>query len=579
MPGEGLFPGDLVDRKPVFLKKERKNAGLTLRAVTRKKNGVVFPVEIVTKLVKIGGETFRFAYIRDLSGFFEKDRGKAADVGKNYYFTRNLPDPVEIPELVFETDVNGIVQSVNKYFFELTGYKEEDIKKGLNIVELVQPELKDIARERVRRLFAGEKLESNEYIARKKDGTAIPIMVHSEAIEENGTIKGMRTHVIDLTDHKRLENNLINMERFHALGELSGSIMHDISNILFIIHGFVDLELASGDDYAGHPEYKECLERIKKAARDGTDILKRIHDFNRESSPQEPESISVNDSVEEVVELLRPEWETGASEKNTGISIEKHLETIPRIHAKPAEIKEVLSNLIINAIEAIDGDGVITITTSYRDGFIIISIADTGVGMSEDIQAKVFDSFFSTKGEKGTGLGLYVSRNIVQKYCGEIHVESREGVGSTFRVILPVKKEDKVPVTEQEPVDAKKYTILVIDDEKNVCEIMDEFLSMEGYTVLTARNGTEGVKLLDREAYDVVITDLNMPDITGLDVAEYVKKKSPRTSVIILTGWGNESNELEQCTALIERVIAKPVDFNYLRETLHEVLREKNPKP
>jgi CheY-like chemotaxis protein len=222
--------------------------------------------------------------------------------------------------------------------------------------------------------------------------------------------------------------------------------------------------------------------------------------------------------------------------------------------------------------------GTVTVATGLSDGFVDISVADTGTGMSEETKRRLFEPFFTTKKSRGTGIGMSVSYALVTKFGGRILVESKMGAGTTVRILLPPalfarQAEPHVAETARTRAPkkpAKSRRILVVDDEENICEILHEYLSLGGHEVMTASIGEDGLRLLEHHTFDIVITDLNMPRVSGWEIARRVKHKSPSTLTIMLTGWGTNIEELNSREPVVDRLLFKPVNFPRLSAIIAE---------
>ena len=436
---------DITDKLPDLFKEELKSGGIVIKGTLKKKKGHLFPVEILTKLIEIDGKKCRFAVIHDLSKYQEIKTNTAVPYDKIKTLASLLPELIDEPEIIFDTDVNGYVTSANEYFFNLSGYTNEDIKKGLKLVHLVSPESRKKVKKTFKKVLKGESLEINEYKAIKKDGSFIHVMVYSTPIELHNEIIGIRTLALDITEHKNIEKKLVTMEKFTVLGELSGGVVHDIKNILAIILGYMELSIKKTRNY---PECKLCvdlLKKMKRAALDGSCILKRIQNVSENSEYRKSDPVQINNLIEEVLEFLEPVFENKAKIKGITITVEKNLSPIPPVQARPAELREAFNNIIINSIDAMHCDGTITIDTTDDDYYVIISISDTGKGMSKKTISTVFDPFFTTKEHDGTGLGLFATQRIINKYGGKIEVLSEEGDGSTFKIFLPAENKKTTP--------------------------------------------------------------------------------------------------------------------------------------
>ena len=566
-----LMTNDITDKSPENLTNEHKRDGFISRGTNKKKNGEIFSVEIFTKLIEVNDNTFRWTTIHDLTYYKDPNDNTIISDEKIKDMAQLLPELIGEPEIIIETDLKGYIKYVNRLFFEKSGYTKDDIEKGLKFEQLLLPELRKEAKKRFKKNLKGEFFEINEYTGLRKDGSTLPVMVFGKRIESNGQIKGALIFAIDITAHKRIEKDLVNMEKFHVLGEMSGGVIHDINNILTMILGYV--EIASKKDYKHHECIicKKIIDKIKQAALDGSQIVKRIQNSTHLSKEQQCEPINMNEVVDEVVELLRPKWDNNYLTREINLNVVKKLNPIPPVTGNSAELREVLSNIIINSIESMPHGGSIIINTSLDNEYVIVSVSDTGTGLSEETKLNIFKPFFTTK-DKGTGIGLYVSQSIAKKFGGDIMFESKEGDGTIFKVSLPAlkEKEAKKPRVPLSATGTKKFNFLIIDDEINICDLLTDFLTTEGHTVNYTQNGKEGLVLFETHLQDIVITDLNIPEMSGLEIARLIKEKSPKTIIIMLTGENISTEKINKEKELIDYFLYKPIDFRKLSQVINQ---------
>ncbi len=421
-----------------------------------------------------------------------------------------------------------------------------------------------------RRLLDGEWFDAFEYTILRKDGTSFPAMISLTLMASKDNTPVVRGIALDMSEHKRIEENLLIREKLNVLGEIAGGVVHNFNNILSVILGQIDLfALDTADE-----KTRALIGKIHQAALDGAEMVKRIRNFSTVSDLSEAEAVDVNGIIADVIEYMKPRL----ANPDLPIELSAAPGSVPPVRFVPFELREVLSNLIINSIDAMPGGGSVIVTTSLSDGFVSISVADTGTGMSEETRRRLFEPFFTTKKSRGTGIGMSVSYALVTKFGGRILVDSAPGAGTTVRILLP-----PAPFTKHmEPRAAEKAAprtpkragtprrILVIDDEANICEILDEYLSRGGHDVATASSGEEGMEILKRRTFDILITDLNMPRVSGWELARRVKHDSPSTLTIMLTGWGTNIEELNSREPVVDRLLFKPVNFASLSAIIAE---------
>lgn len=366
---------------------------------------------------------------------------------------------------------------------------------------------------------------------------------------------------------------LLQQERLRALGQMASGIAHDINNALVPIVGYSELllELGSG-------EVRQYAELIHRAATDIMHIVERLRAFYRPRQPNEQlEPVNLNHVTLEAVELTKPKWYDMAQREGITIEVKYEFdEGLPPIAAIGAEVREALINLILNAADAIiakrSDHGTITLKTGSKDSWAFIEVQDDGIGMDEETKQRALEPFYSTKGERGTGLGLPVVYGIMQRHEGMIEIESELGVGTKIRLLFPMRTIDRPTSAEELQREMPKLKILLIDDDFKVLSTVSDMLRGLGHTVDVADGGEAGLRkfydaLAAGSPYELVITDLGMPIVSGVEVVRKVKGASPNTPVIVLTGWGREEIPREA-----DSIMSKPIKLRELREAIANIV-------
>jgi len=396
----------------------------------------------------------------------------------------------------------------------------------------------------------------------------------------------------DITEREEMEEKLFQTEKFSALGKLSGGIAHDFNNILAAILGRVQLLNRSlGDiptkEWSGSmANLKRGLEIIEKATLDGKEILHRLQGFYRVRRDDKNFSqINLNKVVNHALEFTRVKWKDEAELKGIKYKIQKELSPLPYISGCSTELREVMINLINNALDAMPKGGKIKIETLMEDSYIKIMLQDNGIGISEAIKNKIFDPFFTTKGHQSSGLGLSVSYGIIKRHKGEIIVNSMEGQGTTFAIKIPLlkkeekqkekKKKEKREKSKTKSIESKNANILVIEDEDEVRSVLFDILTSHGHKVLTASQGNKGIELFKKNNFDMVLTDLGMPGISGWQVAREVKRINPRVPVGIITGWQIQMEESMVKERGVDIIVNKPFRIEQVLKLVQEGLKTK----
>jgi CheY-like chemotaxis protein len=358
-------------------------------------------------------------------------------------------------------------------------------------------------------------------------------------------------------------------------------VAHDFNNTLAGILGRAQLMLMKTQD----PEVVRNLRIIVKSAQDGAHTVKRIQDFARQRRDKNFELVAVDQLLLETVEITRPRWKNAAEANNVQIRFESRISTNAFIMGDESELREVLVNIIFNAVDAMPEGGQIALAAEEEGGSVSISISDTGTGMTEEVRSRIFDPFFTTKGKAGLGLGLAVSYGIVSRHEGAFDVESEVGRGTTFRVTLPKVEAEAKPRQEVKdspqpsapvllPFRARKLRVLVVDDEAPLREIIGEMLQREGHEVRLAEGGRQALELFDAESFDAVFTDIGMPGMNGWELARSIRARDGRVPIAVITGWGNAVGMQEQSEAGVNWVVTKPFTAARISELTHEVAHQ-----
>jgi signal transduction histidine kinase/CheY-like chemotaxis protein len=369
---------------------------------------------------------------------------------------------------------------------------------------------------------------------------------------------------------EQLEGELIKTERLRALGEMSGGVAHDFNNILGAILGRAQLLLEKVED----PYLVKGIQVIEKAALDGSETVRRIQEFTRVHADNTSfVEMDVNQVLEDALEFTRSKWKNEADAKGISIVLQCNFARLPPIIGDPAGLREVFTNLIINAVDAMPRGGILRISTMLEDEFVIVEIADTGIGMSPEVQKRIFDPFFTTKGTRGSGLGLSICYGIISRHMGEIRVKSQVGSGSTFSLILPINLSRKRVESKTRLIpELIAARVLVIDDDDVFRSVVADSLLQSGCRVDEAGSGNEGLELFSSGDYDIVLTDLGMEDMSGWEVAEKIKERSPKTPVALMSGWSAKFSKKRLRERGIDFIITKPFKIDELRNLVHKAV-------
>jgi signal transduction histidine kinase/CheY-like chemotaxis protein len=390
-----------------------------------------------------------------------------------------------------------------------------------------------------------------------------------------------KQHVDELSryieEQDRIREQYGQLEKMSALGELASGVAHDFNNTLAGILGRAELMLRDVND----PKTMRGLELIVQTARDGGKTVKRIQDFARQRRDHDFEPVAVDQLLIDVNEVTRPRWKDRAQANNVHINLNLQINSDASIMGDPSELREVLVNMVFNAVDAMPAGGRLTLSAEEVDGSMEIAVSDTGCGMSPEVRSRIFDPFFTTKGMAGMGLGLAVCYGIIQRHQGSIEIESTVGEGSSFRIKLPIAE---VKLSTESPEEAvvqqltlvrtpKAPSILVVDDEVCVLDVLRDILESEGYEVTVAKSGDEALKAFETKSFKAVFTDVGMPGMSGWELARAIRERDEEIPLAVITGWGEAVSSKEQETAKVDWVVTKPFSIDRISEIAREIVQ------
>ena len=379
-----------------------------------------------------------------------------------------------------------------------------------------------------------------------------------------------------LSKLRQAQHTAIRQERLSALGTMAAGIAHDFNNALTLILGYSDLLLSSAKCRAGDDGEIGQLHAITTAAQDAAQIVRRLREFHRPDEGHETRVlVHLNQIVEQAITLTRPKWQEQARSRSLQIEVQTDFGELPLLQGDPAELREMLTNLIFNAVDAMPEGGCITVHSKLDDGEACLYIKDTGTGMDEETRRRCLEPFYTTKGDRGTGLGLSAVYGIIERHRGSMEIESEPGQGTSFCIRLPVA--DSAPVTHEEGGEvatgpgAEIQRILVVDDQDIICELIQQQLAEDGHAVQTAGSGEEALAKMTGDEFDLIVTDQSMPGMTGEELALAVKEQRPGTPVILLTGFGGASAESQDTPPGVDLILGKPATAFDLRRAIVQV--------
>lgn len=367
------------------------------------------------------------------------------------------------------------------------------------------------------------------------------------------------------------QSRMIQQERLHALERMASGIAHDFNNALSPILAHTEWLLMKPSAMSDEEKLKQTLIKIHEQAAHCAEVVSRLREFYRSRDEiSEFKPLSLRRAVEEAVSLTQPCWKDQAQARGVDIRVELEFEKTPKVQGDNAELRELFTNLLLNAIDAIKQNGVIKATVFEEDGRVCVRIGDNGVGMTEEIGARCMEPFFTTKHGLGSGLGLGVVYGIAQRHDAEIDIESEIGVGTDITVRFPAYDPNQAAPDEMPPLLGLR--ILVAEDEAMIREVVGIYLGEDAHRVQMAVNGSEALKKLKADRFDLLITDHSMPEISGERLAREARKLDPKLRILLLTGFGNLYPPGAGIQPHIDVVVPKPFTFKSLRQGISSAM-------
>ena len=360
--------------------------------------------------------------------------------------------------------------------------------------------------------------------------------------------------------------------RMELLGRMTMGIAHDFNNLLTAVAGHAELLRADLLRLGAPEEPHEHLRALDGAAQDGAALVRKIQQYIRNEKDERAEPVDLHQIAQEVLTLTRPYWYNEPRRRGIALRVEPDLRPVPPIQGTATELREVMVNLVLNAVQAMPAGGTLTIRTA-RVGTraAAVEVGDTGVGMNESVKRRIFEPLFTTKGSSGSGMGLTMSQGIVQEHNGRIDVESAPGRGTVFRLVFPFSTAVPAPVKAREtaaPAQAHPgLRVLVVDDEPMVRTVTTKLLRLRGHEVVDVDGGPAALAALGAGPFDVVVTDLSMPDMSGRELAAAIRQRHPGLPVLLLTGDTDAAVEDSDVVA----VVKKPFQLDALDAAVREV--------
>ncbi|MCX5835713.1 MAG: response regulator [Deltaproteobacteria bacterium] len=556
--------------------------------------------ELALEWIKKGADAhvrmpFQPEYLIELCARFRRERSllRVEDFLKQR--TQQLYEAEKRYRSIFENAVEGIFQStpdgryitVNPAFAKMCGYESPE-KMMADVADIEKQLYVSEDRQEIKRLLEKEgRVRELETAFRRKDGSRLWASVNATAVRgEKGNTLCYEGTVVDITERKRLEAQIIQSQKMEAVGTLAGGIAHDFNNILASIIGYTELAMLKGISESS--QAGDCLDQVLKASQRARDLVKQILMFSRQSDV-EKKPVQLTPIIKETVKFLR-------ATLPTNIEIKRRISaTSDVVLADPIQIHQVLMNLCTNAAHAMRQEGgVLKIMMTDMDAddpseslptprndvrCLAISVSDTGHGIDPEHLDKIFDPFFTTKSSgEGTGMGLSVVYGIVKDLNGNITVQSEQNKGATFSISLPRCEEQFVPSSPLplSSLPTGSECVLLVDDEESLVNMVQDMLHYLGYKVIPAMGSMEALDAFRTlpEQFDLVITDLTMPEMSGFALADELLKIRPDIPILLCTGLGQAITVKEAISRGIRQVLMKPFTMENCAIIVREILDE-----
>jgi len=607
----GYTPGELIGQKvevlvPVSLRGEhnshrerfhahpqtrRMGAALDLRG--RRKDGSEFPVEISLSPFKTQDGMLVLSAIRDISDRkrIEQELHKAQEE-LNARKDRELLEQRSRLALIVDSsqdaiigkDLNGIITHWNKGAEQIYGYSAIEVI-GRSISVLAPDDRPDEIPGILAKIRIGQRVDFFETVRVRKDGQRLQVSISVSPIRDSsGEIVGASAIARDVTAQKRSEELLRQAQKMEAVGRLAGGVAHDFNNILGIVTSCCEL-LRSRELAVGASQY---IENIQEASKRGSALTRQLLAFSRRQMTLQPRLLDLNESLKEVVKLLRP-----LMGDDVQVML-RHGTDSAIIEADPSQLDQVIMNIAVNARDAMPKGGKLILETSIQEfdtalaerhpplkpgRHVLLAISDTGIGMDPVTMSKIFDPFFTTKETgRGTGLGLATVYGIVKHAGGHILVYSEVNRGTTFKIYLPAAdhKLGLAPkaAAETAPARAQGETILLVEDDPLMRSVTREMLENHGYRVIDAEDGITALDHLRANgAARLVLTDVVMRGMSGPELAARIVASYPTTKILYMSGYTGElldqADGMKLGIPLLEKPFTRAALLNAMHSALH----------
>ena len=435
---------------------------------------------------------------------------------------------------------------------------------------------KERAREAVREAATGSLVTNHvvEIHTMKRD-EPLPVLLQFLPVHDADSSEPLSVRAITIMGEVMAEPaswtvNQTKQHRMEALGRMTMGIAHDFNNLLSGLVGHVELLKNEAQAIDLPASVHQSLRTIEQVAEDGGALIRKLQQYIRQDTEAHFEVIDITTLLEDCIALTQPYWYNEPRRQGITIALEKNFGDVPSVMGSPTELREVFVNLILNAVQAMPDGGTLSFDVHQDDDQRIrVAVADTGVGMDPDVQSRIFEPLFTTKGQDGTGMGLSVSYGIVQEHDGTIDVDTTPGEGTTFMLTFPPASGNAAPPSAPDDAgEVAPVSVLVVDDEAMVRSVITKLLTLRGHTVHEAETGPEALEMIKTTQPDIMFTDYGMPEMSGAELAAAVRDRAPSLPIVLISG----DTETDDATPVVDASIDKPFKLDDLQTAIQTLI-------
>lgn len=474
-----------------------------------------------------------------------------------------------MPQGICILDTNGRIVRTNRSIAEIQGREPQDLTGRSPSVLFEDPASFEKLFEKASLSDSG-RVAKTDVSLRNFDGQSFAADINLVRLSDCGQWVGSLLVIEDVSKKKAFLDRILQSEKLAALGTMAGGVSHDFNNLLMSILGHIQLILP-------HIREEEIIRRLKsieKAVHDGSNTVRRLQRFtDRQRDPNAlTPVVDLDEAVKDVIELTRPRWKNVMERSGRRIEIRRKIMKNSLAGINASDLREVLTNLLLNAIDAMPQGGIISFRSYRQDENLFLEVSDTGIGMRKEICERIFDPFFTTKGIGNSGLGLSVSWSLVGRYGGDIQVNSEPGDGTTFLIRLLRAESLKGPAVKKNNEPVNSYRLMLVEDDPEILTLLRDMLRLKGHRVVALSDAEKALEMIDSSNFDLVVTDLGMPLISGWEIARRAKAKNPLLPVVMITGWGGQYEETDLTRRGVDLMLCKPLSWEKLLSSIENLL-------